>query len=142
MTAGIRTSSWLALASSLLFAAGCGNDESPPVPDEHTPVSYTVLIDGNQVTAPYTLTEGVTVRVQLKFLNAASEDLDDVESQHFAGLTFTPASLATVTRVTDHHFQFDVTGGSEGSGTVQVGFGHDELADETTFPAANVTVNP
>jgi hypothetical protein len=105
-------------------------------------VSYTVLINGNQVTAPYTLTEGVTVRVQLKFLNAASEDLDDVESQHFAGLTFTPASLATVTRVTDHHFQFDVTGGSEGSGTVQVGFGHDELADETTFPAANVTVNP
>src|SRR3954464_11502728 len=87
MTAGIRTSSWIALASSLLFAAGCGNDESPPVPDEHTPVSYTVLINGNQVTAPYTLTEGVTVRVQLKFLNAASEDLDDVESQHFAGLT-------------------------------------------------------
>jgi hypothetical protein len=30
------------------------------------------------------------------FFNAASEDLDAVEGEHFAGLTFTPASLATV----------------------------------------------
>ncbi len=130
------------ILAPVLFALACGGDETAPPADDHTPVSYTVLINGNQVTAPYTLTEGVTERVQLKFLNAASEDLDDVESQHFAGLTFTPASLATVTRVTDHHYQFDVTGGTAGSGTVQVGFGHDELADETTFPPANVTVSP
>jgi hypothetical protein len=36
------------------------------------------------------------VRVRIRFFNAASEDLDAVEGEHFAGLTFTPASLATV----------------------------------------------
>src|SRR4051812_30018347 len=70
MTAGMRTVSWLALASSLLFSAACGNDESPPLPDPHTPGSYTVTMDDQQVTAPYTFTEGVTVRVRLRFLNA------------------------------------------------------------------------
>jgi hypothetical protein len=142
MTAVIGTSSRLALAPWLLFAAACGNDESPPLPDAHTPVSYTVTMDDQQVTAPYTFTEGVTVRVRLRFLNAASDDLDDVEGTHFAGLTFQPAALASVSRVAGHNFQFDVTGGTEGSGTMLVGFGHDQAADETTFPAANVTVSP
>jgi len=45
-----------------------------------------------------------------------------------------------VARVTDHNYQFDVTGGTPGTGTIVVSFGHDELADETTFPAADVTV--
>ena len=68
-------------------------------------------------------------------MNAAGEDLDDVEAEHFGGLTFSPASLATVARVADHHFQFDVTGGTPGTGTVQVSYGHDEAADEITFDA-------
>ena len=82
------------------------------------------------------------MRVRFKFLNAASDDLDDIESGHFAGLTFDPASLATVTPVADHHYQFDVTAGSPGNGTMQVSFGHDELADETTLTPAAVTVRP
>jgi hypothetical protein len=132
----------LRLAPLVILAAACGGDETAPPADDHTPVSYTVLIDDLPAVAPYTFTAGQTVRVRLKFLNAASEDLDDVEPSHFAGLTFNPASLATATRLADHHFQFDVAGGTEGSGTMQVGFGHDDLADETTFPAANVVVDP
>jgi hypothetical protein len=138
-----RPLSGLGIASALLFAAACGNDETAPPADDHTPVSYTVFIDGIQATPPYPLTQGETVRVRVKFLNAASEDLDDIATTHFAGLTFTPGALATVTRVPDQHYQFDVTGGAPASGTVQVSFGHDELADETTFtPPVDVVVDP
>ena len=132
----------LRIALVVLVAAGCGSDETAPPAEDHTPVSYTVLINDNQVTAPYTFTDGQTVRVRLKFFNAAQEDLDDVESSHFGGITFNPASLATAVRLSDHHYQFDVTGGTAGTGTLQVSYGHDELADETTFPAADVTVSP
>jgi hypothetical protein len=132
----------LAIASVLLVATSCGGNETAPPAEDHTPVSYTVFINDIQATAPVTFIQGETVRVRLKFLNAASEDLDAVESSHFAGLTFVSASLATVTRVTDHHYQFDVTGGAAGSGTVQVGFGHDELANQTTFSPVDVFVDP
>jgi hypothetical protein len=132
----------LALSSSVLASGACGNDETAPPGDEHVPASYTVLVNDNEVTEPYTFTAGQTVRVRLKFLNAASQDLDDIEATHFAGLTFDPGTLATVARVADHHYQFDVTGAAPGSGTMQVSFGHDELADEHTLPAASVTVNP
>jgi hypothetical protein len=140
MTIPVRMLPTLALAATVLGLAACGDSETAPTADDHTPVSYTLLVNGSPATTPYNLTAGTTVRVQLKFVNAAGEDLDAVESQHFAGLTFAPTSLATVAAVADHHFQFDVTGGAAGTGTVQVGFGHDELADETTFPPATVTV--
>lgn len=134
---------WIAVfttAAALTLATGCGSDETQAPAEDHTPVSYTVLIDDTPTAAPFTLTQGETVRVRLKFVNAAGEDLDDVEGSHFAGLTFSPTSLATVTRVTDHHYQFDVTGGIPGTGTVHVGYGHDELADEHSFTPVAVTV--
>ena len=90
--------------------------------------------------APYTFTAGQTVRVRIKFFNAEQQDLDPVEGEHFGGLTFNPVSLATVARVTAHNFQFDVTGGTAGAGTLQVGYGHDELADEETFTPGSVTI--
>ena len=130
----------LAPTALILIAAACGNDETAPPAEDHTPVSYTVLINDTPASAPFTFIGGETVRVRLKFFNAASEDLDDVETMHFAGLTFNPGSLASAIRVTDHNFQFDVTGGAPGTGTLQVGYGHDELADETTFQAAAVTI--
>jgi hypothetical protein len=133
---------WLRLASAaaLTLAAGCGSDETQAPAEDHTPASYTVLVDDLETSPPFSLTEGETVRIRLKFLNAAGEDLDEVEGSHFAGLTFAPASLATVTRVADHHYQLDVTGGTPGTGTVQVGYGHDELADEHSFTAVGITV--
>jgi hypothetical protein len=132
----------VAIATAILGLAACGDNETAPAADDHTPVSYTVLLDGTTATAPFTLTEGQTVRVRLEFLNAAGENLDAVEAGHYARVTFTPPSLATVSPVADHHFQFDVTGAAPGTGTLQVGFGHDALADETTFPAVAVTLQP
>ncbi len=132
----------IAITTAILGIAACGDSETAPAADDHTPVSYTVLLDGTAATAPYTLTEGQTVRVRLEFLNAAGENLDAVESEHFARVTFTPPSLTTVSPVADHHFQFDITGAAPGSGTLEVGFGHDALADETTFPAVGVAVQP
>jgi len=40
-----------------------------------------------------------------------------------------------------HHYRFDVTAGSAGSGTVQVSFGHDEAADEHTFDPVTLTIH-
>jgi hypothetical protein len=129
----------LAACAALPLAAACDNDETQPSED-HTPVTYTIFVDGVEIAPPLTLTEGQTVRVRLKFFNAADEDLDDVEASHFGGLTFDPSSLASVARVGDHNYQFDVTGGTPGTGTVQVSFGHDEEADEHTFEPVTVTV--
>lgn len=129
----------LAAGAALTLAAGCGGDEVQAT-DDHTPVSYTVLVDGAPTTAPFALTQGRAVLVQLKFVNACNEDLDAVEGSHFGGLTFSPTSLATAARVAGHNYQFTVTGGTPGTGTVVVGFGHDAQADETSFPAAGVTV--
>jgi hypothetical protein len=136
-----RPFQYLVPLALIIVVAGCGGDEPQGTPD-HTPVSYNVLINDVLVTAPYTFPSGVTVRVRLKFFNVAQDDLDDVEAEHFAGLTFNPPPRATVVRLTDHHYQFDVTGGVPGSGTITVGFGHDDMADEQVFPPANITVTP
>jgi hypothetical protein len=133
-----RTARRLAAAAAVVLLPACSSNETAP--DDHTPVTYTVLVDGTEATAPHTLTAGQTVRVRLKFFNAASDDLDDVEGEHFGGLTFDPTSLATVARVTGHNYQFDVTAGTAGAGTVQVSYGHDAQADEHSFTPAAVTV--
>ena len=129
----------LAACAALPLAVACDSNETQPNED-HTPVTYTIFVDGVETAPPLTLAGGQTVRVQLKFFNAADEDLDDVESSHFGGLTFDPASLATVARVTDHNYQFDVTGGTPGTGTVQVSYGHDEAPTSTRFEPVAVTV--
>jgi hypothetical protein len=133
----------LATCAALPLAVACGSDEAQSTED-HTPVTYTIFVDGVEIAPPLTLTGSQTVRVRLKFFNAADEDLDDVESEHFGGLTFDPASLVSVARVSNHNYQFDVTGGTPGTGTVQVSYGHDEEADEHTFQliAATVTAAP
>ena len=63
-----------------------------------------------------------------------------MEDEHFGGLGFSPATLATVTRDPDHKYRFTVTGLTVGTGTAQVRYGHDEQADETTFDPVAVTV--
>jgi hypothetical protein len=131
--------SLIAVGAAAGLLTACGDDEVTGTED-HTPVRYEVLIDGVAVDAPYTFTVGQTARIQLKFFNAADEDLDEVESSHFGGLTFNPPSLVTVARVVGHNYQFDVTEANEGSGTVTVGYGHDEAAAEHQFPAVTVNV--
>lgn len=127
------------LLLAAFLATACSDNEAPPAED-HTPRSYSIQVNDVPVSAPYTFVAGQTVRVRIKFFNAAQDDLDEVEDSHFGGLTFNPASLATAVRVADHNYQFDVTGGTAGTGTLQVGYGHEATADEHTFPAAAVSV--
>ena len=129
------------LMLTAVLAPACSDNEAPPAED-HVPESYGILIDDVLASPPYVFTSGQTVRVQLKFFNAAQEDLDEVEDTHYAGLTFDPSSRATVVRVADHNYQFDVTGANAGTGTLQVSYGHSAAADEHIFPEEPVTVNP
>ena len=78
--------------------AACSDNESPSGTEDHTPATYTVLVNGSEMQPPIGLVEGQAVSVQLKFFNAEDEDLDIIEDTHFGGLTFSPADLATVAR--------------------------------------------
>ena len=120
--------------------AGCGDDETPAGTEDHTPVRYSVLVNGTETEPPFTFTDQPTT-VQLKFFNAEDEDLDIVEDEHFARLSFTPSTLAFATTDPDHHYRFTVTGNITGTGTLQVSYGHDEAADETSFDPVPVTVD-
>jgi hypothetical protein len=132
--------SCLLLLTAFLGTA-CSDNEAPPAED-HVPETYSIQVNNVPVSVPYTFIEGRTVRVRIKFFNAAQEDLDEVEDSHFGGLTFEPASLATAARVDGLNYQFDVTVGSPGTGTLQVSYGHDEAADEHAFEPVAVTVIP
>jgi hypothetical protein len=126
----------------LALATGCGggSDSTAPAAD-HTPTTYSLIVNGIPKTAPYTLTTKQQVTVQIKFFNAAGEDLDAVEAEHFGGLTLNPDGLGTVTRVTDHHYQFIVVASpTPVSGTLTVRFGHDESANEVSFDPAPLGV--
>jgi hypothetical protein len=129
------------LVLTALLTIACSDNEAPPAED-HTPTSYSIQVNDVPVAAPYTLVSGQTVHVRIKFFNAAQEDLDDVADSHFGALSFDPASLATVVRDPDHNYEFEVTGGSPGTGTLQASYGHDAAADEHTLAAAAVTVTP
>jgi hypothetical protein len=120
--------------------AACSGDESPAGTEDHTPATYSVLVNGTEMQPPLTFGAGQTATVQLKFFNAEDEDLDIIEDTHFGGLSFDPATLATATPDQTHNYRFTVTGGTPGTGTVQVSHGHDQAADETTFDPVPVTV--
>lgn len=128
----------LTVAGGLLSA--CGSDEKAAPPD-HTPTTYSLIINSVPQEAPYSIQTSHQVVVQIKFFNAEGEDLDAVEAEHFGGLSLNPTSLGTVTRVTDHHYQFNViTSATPGSGTLTVSFGHDEAADEVTFDPTPISI--
>lgn len=130
---------FLLMPVAVWLAAACSDSEAPA--EDHTPATYNLIVNDVQQTAPYILPAGQS-HVQVKLFNAAGEDLDDVEATHFAGLAFDPTSLATATRLSDHHFQFDVITTTAGSGTLQVSFGHSEDTDEKAFDSVAVSVTP
>jgi hypothetical protein len=129
----------LPLTLVTVLAAACGSEETQAA-DDHTPTTYNVVINEISATAPYNFTVGQTVRVRLKLFNVAGEDLDAVEAEHFAAISFDPSDLVTVARAPGHNYQFDVTGNTAGSGTMLVTYGHDEQADEVTLDPAEVNV--
>jgi len=132
MSYSLLTRSCGALALTVALA-GCGSDETAPE-EGHTPASAAVFVGEFDVTDALVLPSGKAVRVQVKFYDEHGEEITGIDATHFASLTFTPATLATVADVGGEHFQKDVTGGAEpGTGTYSVGYGHDETAGELTF---------
>ena len=130
--ARVASHSLAALLIALALAA-CTNDESGPE-ESHTPVSAALYIGNLDVSADLLLEAGETVRVEVRFLDDEGNEITGIEDDHHTALTFTPAALATTTSVDGRNFQKDVTAqGDFGTGTVLVGYGHDEEADELEF---------
>jgi hypothetical protein len=120
--------------TTLLFAAlayaACGSDETEPE-ESHTPHGVALFVGGVSFDNELVLTVGQPVRVEVRFLDQDGAVISGIEAEHHAGLTFTPATLATVASVPGHNFQKDVTGqATPDTGSVMVGYGHDEAADE------------
>jgi hypothetical protein len=140
-----RTLLLSALSIGAIFAASaCNSDESSKETDEHDPVRVVFIVGGDTLTGDSLfIPAGQTVLVRGIFLNAADASLDDVEGEHWSKLSFDPTTLATAVVDVDHHFQHQVTvnGAANAKGIVDVGFGHDELADEHTLHVA-VRITP
>lgn len=121
---------------AILAGSGCNSDESTKETDEHDPTRVVFIVAGDTLTGDSLfIPAGQTVLVRGIFFNAADENLDDVEGEHWSKLSFDPGTLATAVVDVDHHFQHEVTvnGAANAKGIVDVGFGHDELADEHTL---------
>jgi hypothetical protein len=133
----------LHVLSAVFLAAAlvaCSDDETGPE-ETHTPSRAAVFVNGADVSDNLILPAGEAVRVELKFFNDEDEEITGIEDEHFSSITFTPEEFATVADVADHHFQKDVTGGgSAGVATFEVGYGHDEAADELEFGPFDATV--
>ena len=119
--------------------ASCGGDETAPE-EGHTPDQAALFVNGADVSDGLLIPAGETVRVEVRFIHDG-EFITGIEGEHHAGLTFTPSTLATVAGVADHNFQKDVTGqAAAGAGSVMVGYGHDEAADELSLGPFDVNV--
>jgi hypothetical protein len=131
------------LAVGVVALAGCSSDETVAV-DDHDPVSVTLSVDGAPPSGDgkLHLPEGQTVTVRATFLNAAGDNLDDVEGTHFSLLTFDPAGIATPTMDPNAHFshQVVVNAAVSTTGTVMVDFGHDAATDEHSLGPIEVVV--
>jgi hypothetical protein len=122
----------------VVAVAGCGTE---PASEGHTPASARLFSSTGELTPTVTLSPGVTVRIEVRFYHDDGDEITGIEDEHFSGLTFSPGTLATVTPVSGHHFQFDVVPqGAAGTGTVTVGYGHDAEADELSFGPFTVTI--
>jgi hypothetical protein len=123
-----------------LALAACGDDEAP-AEEGHHPHSAALFVAGTEVTDALILPAGETVRVEIRFFDDQGDQITGIEAEHFAALTFAPATLATTQDVESNHFQKDVTAqGGVGTGTYMIGYGHDEAVDEESFGPFAVSV--
>ena len=138
MQTNIRRLSAASLVFGALAFAACGDEVGEA---GHTPHDAQLLVGSAVVTPNVTLQAGQTVRVEVRFLADDGDVIPDLDTEHFAALTFAPASLATVATVAGQRFFFDVTAqAGAGVGTLHVGYGHDAAADGLSFGPFNVTV--
>ena len=129
----------LATMSVIAFAAACDEDETTGETG-HTPDEAVMTVDGLPVDT-LRLTQTGTTRVVIRFYHDG-ELLDDIEVDHHTRLTFTPPTLATDAAVAGANFSRDVTGDAVAGtlGTVMVGYGHDEAADDAEFGPFDVKI--
>ncbi len=126
----------LGLVAAATLLSACNSDEATGA-ENHTPVRLDLLVNGTAMPDDtLRLHAGQTDTVRLTFWNSDDEDLDVAEGEHYSALTFTPAAGFAVTIDTTHHFRHAVVVTAAGgtSGSVNVGYGHDALADEESFP--------
>jgi hypothetical protein len=123
---------FLGVAAAALTLA-CSSSEAPA--EDHNPVAFD--IDGvvTDTSDTVVFAAGTNDTVVLTFFNAANDNLNDVEAEHFSTMTFTPPDSITATRLSAHHFQQHLVIGNVAGqvGDLDIGFGHDTLADEHSF---------
>jgi hypothetical protein len=130
----------LAFVPALCFLAACDSGESTGETG-HTPDEAVITVDDLAVDT-LRLTQAGTTRVVIKFYHDG-ELLDDTEADHHSRLEFTPPTLATDVPVPDANFSRDVTGDAVAGtlGTVMVGWGHEEAANDLEFGPFDVKVD-
>lgn len=120
-----------------LTVGACNSDEAT-ASEDHTPVRVVLIVGTDTMTTDTLfLPAGQTVTVRGTFYTAGDDNLDDEELHHWSKLTFNPGTLATAAVDVSHHYSHQVTvqGAAGATGTVDVGYGHDDLADENTLSA-------
>lgn len=131
----------LPLAALALTLSACDSDEPAAPEGGHTPASAKIFVNDVDVSANLELAADATTIVEVRFYDDEDEEITGIEEHHYAGLVFTPTTLAVAAVQADAHFFLDVTAQSDaGVGTVMVGYGHEEAADELTFGPFPVTV--
>jgi hypothetical protein len=130
----------MALLAGVLATTACGNGTETP-PETHAPVSAALEVNGVLSSDNFVFLVGAAVPVEVKFYDDEGAEITGIDDDHFATITFAPSTLATVADVAGEHFHKTVTGGGEtGSGTLTIGYGHDEAADELSFGPFAVSV--
>ena len=134
---------WAALTIAATTLIACDEDEVAGTGGHGTPVDAQLFAGTVELTPDVELPEGQTVRVEVRFLDDHGHVIEGLEEGHYTKVVFDPTTLATATQVPDQRFFIDVDVlASDGTtGTVSVGYGHSEAADEDTFPFA-VTIVP
>jgi len=127
------------MVPALCFLAACDEDETTGETG-HTPNEAVITVDGLPVDT-LRLTQAGTTRVVIKFYHDG-ELLEDIEVDHHTRLAFTPPTLATEAAVAGANFSRDVAGDAVAGtlGTVMVGYGHDEAADDEEFGPFDVKI--
>jgi len=123
---------------AILAGSACDSNESTKEGDAHDPARVVLSVNGTAMTGDTLfLPFGQTVTVRGTFYTAADDNLDDHETEHWSKLTFDPNTLAAAAVDVDHHYSHQVTvnGTADAKGMVDIGYGHDELADEHTLHA-------
>lgn len=128
--------SFALLAPAAVLVAACGSS-SEPAAEDHVPAHFEIAVNGAMmVDDTIRLHAGAVDTVRFTFYNAADEDLIVHEGEHYSGLVFPGGVNASAATDSAAHYSQIVTN-AEAAGVVgvaTVGYGHDAMADESSFP--------